>query len=100
MYHIKQSLEGISTTKFFSEDEIAQVKLKQQCHVPTTATRCVMFHQMGIMLDRNKLHFLKESTENKGNVSATAGHLEKTPAEKILSHLDSMSDVFLCSTDR
>jgi hypothetical protein len=38
MYHIKRSPEGISTTKFFSEDEIAKVKLQQQCHVPTTAT--------------------------------------------------------------
>ncbi len=94
MYHIRRSPEGISTTKFFSEDEIAQVKLQQQCHVPTTATRRVMFHQMGIMLDRNKLRFLKESTEGKGSVCLTAGHLGKTPAEKILSHLDSMCDVY------
>jgi hypothetical protein len=92
-YHIRQSPESISSKKFLTREEIAQLKLHEECRVPSAATRRVMFQQMGMMLTRQQLHFMRQT-----EVDSSGSRMEKlfatTTASQLLDDLDRMEDVF------
>jgi hypothetical protein len=87
---MQRSPASISTSKFFTAEEIKLLKLHDDCRVPNSATRWVMFHQLGLLFSCQQPHFLKEDKTSCNLVQ----HVKETSAEKLLFELDSISDLF------
>ena len=93
-YHMKRTPESIVSSKFITQEEINQIKLHDECRIPTAATRRLMFHQVGVMLTRQQLHFLKDGDEDHSKFSHIGNFIAQSSAEKLLSQLEAMEDTF------
>jgi len=58
-YHMRRTPESISSPKFLTEEDCRQLDIHAECRVSTAATRRVLFRQMGLLLNRDQLRYLR-----------------------------------------